>query len=162
MTQAAYATQTVFALVQDALQRNASGIQLSCRGDKFEIRYCIEGLVILQVRYANDEVRVFADAACSFLEGPHPHDISQCLDGQVRMPLPSGDSIQLRIVRFPCLPDGFDLLIKFRAPEERPTLKDLGYTAHHFETISRAVDEALKNGQDSASTAEIAGPVGRL
>lgn len=162
MTQTAYAIQAIQALIQDAIERESSDILISLKADSPEIRYVINGCSTLQSRYANNDNQAFADAYNCFLEGPGRNDLSQCADGQVKMQLPSGLVVKLRIARWPCLPDGYQFAVKLLIFSKDKRIEDIGYTAHHFDTISRAVDEALKNDQGAPSTAEIAGPVGRL
>lgn len=144
MRQGTHATETVAALVKDALSRRATDIQLSCRGNQFEVRYCIDGLVTKQSRFANDDLLIIAQAFDSFLEGPGRTDHSAWADGVVQIAQSDGDSLKVRLARLPCHPNGYDLVAKIlragKHSAEKPNLSSLGYSERHIDELCRAVD----------------------
>lgn len=153
MRQGTHATETVAALVNDALSRNATDIQLSCRGNQFEVRYCIDGLVTKQSRFANDELLSFSQAFDSFLEGPGRTDPGACADGVIQIAQPDGDRLKVKIARLPCYPNGYDLIAKIlRACKHSPVktdLSSLGYSERHLEELCRAAESRENTPQDT-------------
>lgn len=158
MTHGAHATESVAILIKDAISHRATDIHLTRRGDVFEVKYCVEGLVTKQSRFANDDLRIMAEAFDGFLEGPGRTDQNLCADGVVMISQPDGNTLKVRIARLPCFPSGYDLFAKiftFRA-SAKTDLNSLGYTQQHIEEILRKV------GAAGEQEAHFAGPFGFL
>lgn len=146
MTHAPHATETAAALIRDAVSHQATDIHISCKGDEFEIRYCIHGLVTIQSRFANDDLRRFAEALNSFMEGPGESELSRCASGVARISLDDGSGVQIRLARMPGHPGGYELIAKilvaWRTTGQRPfDLSSLGYSSEQMRAIRRHSEE---------------------
>lgn len=153
MPHGAHATESLAVLVKDAILHRATDIHISYRADVFEVRYCIDGLVTKQSRFANDDLSAMSKALEGYLEGPGHKDPGQSAYGVVMISQPDGESIKARIARIPCFPSGYDLIAKiFRTGKIIKTdVRELGYTQKHMEELLCQV-ETIFEGEGRAGT----------
>lgn len=157
MKHGAHATESVAVLIKDAVSRRATDIHLTCRGELFEVKYCIDGLVTKQSRFANDDLRIVAEALEGFLEGPGRTNRNLCADGSVMISQSDGNTLKVRIARLPCFPSGYDMFAKiftFRAAT-KTDLNSLGYSQNQLEEILRQVDSGDKPSTTFSGSAGI-------